>query len=158
MMQMITKYGLEAVVIALFINALTGIIKLPIKIGATKLKAAKKVTRFIVFLPIIIGFLLTYCYTEFVQGGYVLNEEFVRLWLVSSSLSLTFYAIFEKLFPMESEEAGDLGIQTVEEMREFLKKLLDNLPESAIEQKQEGESVKEKEGQADKIVLRGKHQ
>ena len=48
----ITEYGLNTVIIAFLINAVTAIFKIPIKILAKKLDDYTKVTRFIVFLPI----------------------------------------------------------------------------------------------------------
>ena len=60
--ELITKYGLETVALALIINLLTGVIKLPIKKLATRLKDSSKLTRFIVFLPILLGFGITCLY------------------------------------------------------------------------------------------------
>ena len=48
----ITQYGLEAVLIALAINLLTWLIKLPIKKAAQRLEDSTKVTRFIVFCAV----------------------------------------------------------------------------------------------------------
>ena len=50
--ELIKTYGIEPVLLALLINILTGLIKIPIKKLADKLKDSSKVTRFIVFLPI----------------------------------------------------------------------------------------------------------
>lgn len=58
-LEMVTTYGLETVVIALLVNLLTGLVKMPIKAWANKLKDYTKVKRFIVFLPIGFGFLLS---------------------------------------------------------------------------------------------------
>ena len=97
----ISEYGLESVVIALAINLLTGIIKLPLKKLAGRLEDSTKATRFIVFLPIIFGFALAALYVQFFSGGF--KQAFITLWVTSSSLSLTFYAIFEKLFPKKQK-------------------------------------------------------
>ena len=51
-LDIIAKYGLETVIIALVINLATGVVKLPIKAWASKLEDRTKVTRFIVFLPL----------------------------------------------------------------------------------------------------------
>lgn len=99
----ISEYGLESVVIALAINLLTGIIKLPLKKLAGRLEDSTKATRFIVFLPIIFGFALAALYVQFFSGGFTFNQAFITLWVTSSSLSLTFYAIFEKLFPKKQK-------------------------------------------------------
>lgn len=52
----IAKYGLETVLIAVMITVLTGLIKWPIKALAKRLNDYTKVTRFIVFLPIVLAF------------------------------------------------------------------------------------------------------
>ena len=103
-LELVKDYGLETVVIALLVNVVVGIVKMPIKALAGKLKDYTKVTRFIVFLPIIFGFLFSICYAYFIQQAYSFNKEFVTLWLTSSSLSLTFYAIFEKIFPSKKQK------------------------------------------------------
>ena len=61
-LEMIRIYGLETVVIALLVNIFTGIAKMPIKSLASKLKDYTKVTRFIVFLPVLFGFLFSFLY------------------------------------------------------------------------------------------------
>ena len=65
---LITDYGLEAVVLGLAINVLTGLIKLPIKAFAKKLEDGSKLTRYLVFLPVILGFCLTLGYTAAIKG------------------------------------------------------------------------------------------
>lgn len=99
----ISEYGLESVLIALAINLLTGFIKLPLKKLAGRLEDSTKATRFIVFLPIIFGFALSALYVQFFDGGFKFDQAFITLWVTSSSLSLTFYAIFEKLFPKKQK-------------------------------------------------------
>ena len=124
--QLITQYGLESVVIGLIINFLTGIIKLPIKALASKLKDSTKVTRFIVFLPIALGFLIAFLYSKFIKGDYQFNREFATLWLTSSSLSLTFYAIFEKIFPSKKKLLNNCEIETGEKILQSVTQLVDN--------------------------------
>ncbi len=160
-LRLITTYGLETVVIALMINVLTGIVKIPVKSWAHKLKDYTKITRFIVFLPIVLGFLLSYIYARFVKGSYRFNREFITLWMTSSSLSLTFYAVFEKIFPSDKKILTDCEIQTSKNILESIKQLV----ETALEQK-ESRSIENTEEISDKdmeskavtnsIVLRGK--
>ena len=101
--EIISTYSLEVVIIALLTNGLTALVKIPIKYWANKLDNYTKVTRFIVFLPIGFGFLLSFLYAQFLAGGFNFDRAFITMWLTSSSLSLTFYAIFEKMFPSKKK-------------------------------------------------------
>src|SRR5699024_10715321 len=96
---LITDYGLEAVVLGLAINVLTGLIKLQIKAFAKKLEDGSKLTRYLVFLPVRLGGCLTLGRTAAIKGEIDVTREFVPLLVSSSSLSLTFCALWEKLFP-----------------------------------------------------------
>ena len=95
-LEMIRTYGLETVVIALLVNIFTGIAKMPIKSLASKLQDYTKVTRFIVFLPVLFGFLFSFLYVRFIVGEFNLDREFVTMWLTSSSLSLTLRKCFRR--------------------------------------------------------------
>ena len=106
-LEMRTNYGMETVLSALLVNVLTGLVKMPIKSLANKLNDYTKVTRFIVFLPIGFGFLLSFLYARFMVGVFNFDRAFITMWLTSSSLSLTFYAIFEKLFPSKKKALCD---------------------------------------------------
>lgn len=99
-LELIAEYGLETVGIALAVNFLTAVVKLPIKLLAKKAENRHAVTRFIVFLPIVLAFLLTLCYRKWAFGAIAFDKAFVTLWLSSSSLSLTVYAVFEKMIPV----------------------------------------------------------
>lgn len=121
--EIITSYGLETVIISLLINVLTGVIKSPIKKIASKFANPTKITRFIVFMPIALGFAVTFLYEEFVLNSFDFNKEFITLWLTSSSLSLTFYAIFEKFFPSRKKLLSDSEIKTSETILENIKEL-----------------------------------
>lgn len=107
LMQMIQAYGLETVLLALVNNLLTGLLKIPIKRAAQKLKDSAAVTRFIVFLPVILGFFLTWGYGLLFREGPIFDQTFVTQWVTSGSLSLTFYAIFEKMFPAKKSGTSD---------------------------------------------------
>ena len=61
----------------------------------------------IVFLPVILGFFLTAGYSLLFRGGFVFDQTFVTQWVTSGSLSLTFYAVFEKMFP--GKKRGSAG-------------------------------------------------
>ena len=144
---LITTYGIEAVLLALLINVLTGLIKLPIKKMANKLDDSSKVTRFIVFLPILLGFGVTYLYYYFFMNGFVFNNSFITLWVTSTSLSLTFYAVFEKLFPSKKNIEKNCEIQTT-------KKIL-NLIDEFIKDVSNKENVVDEET-SKKIILKRK--
>ncbi len=116
--ELITRYGLETVCLALLINALTAVIKLPVKVLAGKTKNSDRITRFIVFLPFIIGLALTFAYSKWILGSSSPGNEFVTLWLTSSSLSLTIYAVFEKLAPPKNRKEGDKADENAEMEKE----------------------------------------
>ncbi len=105
--EFMSTYGITSVLFAIGINILTWGIKLPIKALASRLKDSTTVTRFLVFLPIVLGFLLAMAYTAAINRSLVFDEAFYRLWLSSSSLSLTFYAVFEKIFPGKKKVLSD---------------------------------------------------
>ena len=94
---LILEYGLETIILALIINILTTIIKIPIKKYAKRLSDSKKVTRFIVFIPILIGFIITLLYSYLCNNEFLVNKEVLKMYTTSTSLSLSFYAVYEKL-------------------------------------------------------------
>ena len=161
-LEMITTYGLETVLIALLVNVLTGLVKMPIKSLANKLNDYTKVTRFIVFLPIGFGFLLSFLYANFIIGAFDFDRAFITMWLTSSSLSLTFYAIFEKLFPSKKKALSDCEIKTSETILTNIRQLVEQfLPKKDIEETPNEETTEIEEPVAEevkdnKIILRGK--
>ncbi len=158
-LQMITDYGLEPVVIALLINFVTGLIKIPIKAWTSKLKDYTKVTRFIVFFPIGFGFLFTFCYAKLIQNSFSFDKAFITLWLTASSLSLTFYAIFEKIFPSNKNLLSECEVRTSETILEMIKQLFDAvLPtkEEKTDEKAVKEGAMQEKAKENKIILRGK--
>lgn len=161
-LEMIRTYGLETVVIALLVNIFTGIAKMPIKSLASKLKDYTQITKFIVFLPILFGFLFSFLYMKFIVGKFNFDREFVTMWLTSSSLSLTFYAIFEKLFPSKKKVLSECEIKTSETILESIKQLIESTLQNDAENcdlKQSAENSKgvvEKEVKDNKIILRGR--
>lgn len=171
-LKLLTDYGLEAIVIALAINVLTGLVKLPVKGLAKKMEDGTKLTRYLVFLPVLLGFVLTVAYVKIRRGTVGFDKAFVTLWLTSSSLSLTLYAIFEKIFPSKEKILKDYEIEAnknlIEEIKMLtassdgrLEKASDEGGESEKEVKQNTEtkeivpSAETKTTEA-KIVLRGK--
>ena len=163
-LQIIAEYGLESGIIALVINLLTGLVKLPLKKLASRMEDSTKATRFIVFLPIIFGFGLTALYVQFLGGGFVFDKAFVALWVASSSLSLTIYAIFEKMFPKKKQVLTNEEISANQALLDVIQETAatvadKNLSEQAEEQKSASENTEGMGLQASthqKIILRGK--
>ena len=102
-LQMIKANKLEVIIIALAINILTGLIKMPIKNAAKKMEDKTVVTKWIVFLPIILAAVLSWGYGCIIKKTWGIDEQFFTRWLTSSSLSLSFYALFEKLVPSKKK-------------------------------------------------------
>ena len=151
LLQMIQAYGLETVLLALVNNLLTGLMKIPIKRAAQKLKDSAAVTRFIVFLPVILGFFLTWGYGLLFREEPIFDQTFVTQWVTSGSLSLTFYAIFEKMFPAKKSGTSDGEAEPggTEEAGE---------PEGSEDEAQKGDLAEQAERKTavKKIVLKGK--
>ena len=116
----IVNYHLETIVIAIIVTALTGVLKLPIKKLATKAKNSSNITRFIVFMPIILGFGLSVCYEYFIVKNLNFDKDFYLLWLSSSGLSLTIYSILEKVFPSRRKI---LQASEIQQNKELIKEL-----------------------------------
>ena len=140
-LKLIMDYGLETVVIALAINMLTGISKLPLKAIAKKMEDGSKLTKYLVFLPLLWGLVLTLAYVKVRTGAVTWNKTFVTLWLTSSSLSLTLYAIFEKLFPSKAKILKDYEISANKKLIEEIRALTGVNSETSKEtKKQKNES------------------
>ncbi len=145
-LNLIAKYGLEAALLAIAINVLTGLIKLPVKAWAKKLEDGTKLTRYLVFLPVALGFVLTVVYVKIRFGEVAFDKGFMTLWLTASSLSLTLYAVFEKMFPAKEKVLKDYEIEANEKLLEEIRKLAGMTAEKPEEEKKE----------LKKIVLGGK--
>lgn len=143
--ELIIKYGLEIVLIAITINLLTTIIKYPIKLLAKKTNDSSKITRFIVFIPILIGYVICYLYVKYTTNNFVFNNDFTRLWLTTSGLSITFYAVFEKLIFSKKKVLTNDDLNLVKESLNNLEKILKEITPSINEDKQ-----------INKLILRGK--
>lgn len=100
--QLLTGKSLAAPLIAIAITLLTGLVKRPVKALAKKMKDGDKLTRFITFLPVLLGFALTAA-VRLALGDFRIDGDFVSLWLTGSSLSLAIYAYKEKFFPSKNK-------------------------------------------------------
>ena len=129
--ELIAEYGLETVCIAFAINLLTAVIKLPVKKLAKRAKNGANITRFIVFLPLLLGFALSILYVTFIAQEKTFGKEFVTLWLSSSSLSLTFYAVFEKLTPPKNKKENEKNNDERESAKETISADTEKLAQSA---------------------------
>lgn len=117
-------------------NILTALIKLPIK----KLSTNKKITRFITFLPIVIGLAIALLYVYLKNKQIVFNEELLNMWFNNSSFSLALYAFEEKfLFNSEAKDY-EKEINDNQELLNEIKKIV----------------VKRNNIDEEKIILRGK--
>lgn len=125
-LQFLSEHGLDTLLIALVTVILTGLIKMPIKKLASKSSKCKKITRFITFLPIVIGFGLTVLYTYLINSKVVFEQSFFVQWLSAVSLSLAIYAFWEKFVPSEKKILSEAEIQANQTIIEELKnKLID---------------------------------
>lgn len=132
--QLITDYGVDTLVIALCTVVFTGLFKIPIKKLADKTKNSKKITRFVTFLPILIGFGLTVLSTYLFTKQVSFNKDFYVRWLSSVSLSLAIYAFWEKFVPSEkkilTEAEAKANKTAVEELKSKLVKTACNADEA----------------------------
>lgn len=120
-LRLLAENGTEALIIGLAVNVLTGALKIPMKAWAKRLKDGTRLTRFIVFLPIVLGGILSALYWKGILKSPAWGKEFFTLWISSSSLSLTFYAIFEKLFPSKKKPLSEAEVQANEALLEKLR-------------------------------------
>ena len=121
-LKVISENNLETVVIALMVNVLTAIIKIPIKKLSLK-SAIKKYTGYIVFIPIVTAFILSVTYGYLKTGLINVNDYVISLWLSSASLSLAVYAIIEKVIAKNYVYMSEEEISITNEYIEKLKAL-----------------------------------
>lgn len=110
-LQLMVDYGVDTFVIALCTVILTGLIKMPIKNMASKSANSAKITRFVTFLPLFIGFGLTALIIYLFTGTITFNREFFVKWLTAVSASLAMYAFWEKFVPSEKKILAEDEIQ-----------------------------------------------
>lgn len=133
-MQIVQEYGLNSILIAVAVCILTGLIKIPIKSIASKAEDSSKYTKYITFLPLILGFGVTVLYELWVTKRFSFTAEFITLWLTSSSLSLAIYAFIEKFIPSKKKILSSEEIKQNQEMIDQLKEcLLQSTQDEAIE-------------------------
>lgn len=141
LIEILTEYGLDTLITAITTLIITGIIKIPIKNISQKFSNAKKITRFITFLPVIIGFGATAVFFVIFKDGIMFTQEFYVQWLTTVSLSMAIYAFWEKFVPSEKKILSDADIQANKELLEQLEirlttKSEQNVEKQTVEQRQ----------------------
>lgn len=146
--QLMTDYGVDMLVIALCTVVFTGLFKIPIKKLAEKTKNSKKITRFVTFLPIFFGFGLTALSTYLLTKQVNFNKAFYVQWLSSVSLSLAIYAFWEKFVPSEKKILSEAEIEANKAAVEELKsKLIHTTNDSDTADSMEGtQPIEKREG------------
>ncbi len=122
--ELVQNYGLDSVLIATAVCILTGLIKIPIKRLALKAKDSSKYTKYITFLPLLLGFGVTALYEYIMTKTVSFAGEFIALWLTSSSLSLAIYAFIEKFIPSKKKILSAEEIKQSEKMIDSIKSIL----------------------------------
>lgn len=173
----ILDYKLDVLLIAIATAILTGLIKMPIKILAQRLKNSHAVTRFITFLPVFIGFGATVLGMWLTKRTLAFSSQaFYVQWLSAVSGSLAIYAFWEKFFPSKSKILSEAEISENQELIKELKQIVKNTSSISTELDMEELSTKERdqekpiatdlldqslsepvlESRAEKIILMGK--
>lgn len=153
-LQYLSQHGLDTLLVAIATIILTGLIKIPVKYLASKSVKSSKITRFITFLPIVIGFGLTALLMYFMENKVEFNQAFFARWLSAVSLSLAIYAFWEKFVPSEKKILSEAEIKVNQEAVEKLKsQLIDagNVSETEIQQSEQKEE--EQDANQKKIIL-----
>lgn len=122
-LQAIQEHGLETVVIAVIVTMLTGAIKLPIKYLAQKYENLSGITKYITFLPIILGFAVYALYLAVVDE-FIANEVYLTTSLTVGSLSLAIYAFIEKFAPSKKKILEEVDAQAGLELVKVLESTL----------------------------------
>ncbi len=131
--EIIKNQGIGNLIIAVTVYLLTAVIKIPIKRLAAKAEDSKKYTKYITFLPVILGFGATVLYECITAGKIVFSDQFISLWLTSASLSLALYAFTEKFFPSKEKILSEQEIKTNKELIEKIENYFSDKPEEEME-------------------------
>lgn len=103
--EMIANYGINNFVLALLIIITTGFVKIPFKLITAKWQSKGiNLNRFIVFLPILFGIGYAALYT-YIFYGVAWSDDTLSIALTSTTLSLSIYAITEKLFERKKTDS-----------------------------------------------------
>ena len=103
--EMIANYGINNFVLALLIIITTGFAKIPLKLITAKWQnKGINLNKYRVLLPILFGIGYAALYT-YLFCGTAWNEDTLSIALTSTTLSLSIYAITEKLFEKKRNES-----------------------------------------------------
>jgi hypothetical protein len=123
-LDILSTYGVETVVIALIINVLTHFLKMPVK--AYSKRSGRDVNRYISLIPVFLGFAGAFLYKVLTVGAAnIVIDDLAALAVSSASLSLAMFAIIEKFLPKKKGAAAGADAtvseaETLNEMREAL--------------------------------------
>lgn len=151
---LLSEYSIDVVIIAVVVFVLTGIVKIPIKLLAQKIEDSTSLTRFITFLPVILSFGILVCYQNFIIGAFAFDGEFVISWMTSSSASLAIYAFAEK-FLLNSNVTLELTEAEFAEIKQRIQSLILE-EESVTEEVIGGEDATEEKLEPIKNIILGK--
>lgn len=126
---LIKEVSLESILIAIFIFALTMIVKMPIKKATSKLKEEKMkaINSLITFIPLFLSIIISIIYYGIKDSNWFsieILENSTWIWL----LSLSFYAIYEKVLVfIKGCLTGNLEDETINDLKLTIKNLLKHL-------------------------------
>jgi len=155
-LEFITNYGFETTMMAIVINILTAVIKIPIKKLAKKMQDGTSITKYLTFLPIILGFCVVAGYRFLItKKNFSFDGNFISLWMSASSLSLAIYAVFEKFFPSKEKILSEQEIKDNSELIDKIQNVLgSDLPSGTSDSKEtQTENADTATAAANKIVL-----
>ena len=116
--KIVSENNLETVIIALLVNVITAVVKIPLKRNSGKVK---KYTGYIVFIPIAISLILALTYQYLTTKTLSFNQSVITTWLTSASVSLAIYAVIEKVIPKNyvylTEEEQALNLAVIEKLK-----------------------------------------
>lgn len=114
--------GLPMVFLGIVNNLLTTLIKWPIKRIMKKSNHSFKYTRYITFLPVILGLLIAFAYVYLKQNTFSFNTLVLNAWIKNATISLSLYA-FEEKFLMSNAQM--LTKDEIEENKKVLQTIKD---------------------------------
>ena len=125
LLNQISLHGMPVILLALINNLLTAIIKKPIKNNLKKKNSNyHKFSKYLTFLPVIIGALLSIAYLYVINNTFSFNLLFINTWIKNTSLSLALYAFEEKFVPNEEKIMSQKEIKENLEVLESIKELV----------------------------------
>ena len=140
LIEFFSRGGVLSIVLAILIVILTALIKIPIKKMAERQALPAKVTRYIPFIPVVLGGIFSALITWFKTGA--LGEQYYELWLCSTGASIALYSIFVNFRDSGKLEFSDLLKQQDVSMNDAknseLKELTEKIDEWLIVSKSGG--------------------